>query len=89
MRVVRIPLFVFFLLALLIATPLISWYDAGLFVNPETQSYVVVMPGSKEPTFLDIFWIYMKTNMWEIFLVSCGCVIAWITRNRRVTLKIP
>lgn len=88
MREIRIPAFLFVLLGFALLAIPVSWYDASLFFNPQTQGFVVIKPGTLEPTFMDIVWIYIKTNLWEVFLISCGCGIAWMTRERFLVIKI-
>lgn len=88
-REIKIPIFVFILLALVCLTVVAAYFDALLYFEPKTQGLVIVGVGSKEPTFMDIVTVYTFTNLWEVFLVACGCFISWKTRNKFVTVKIP
>lgn len=88
MREIRVPAFLFVLLGFALLAIPVSWLDASLFFNPETQGMVVVMPGTREPQFMDVVWIYMKTNLWEVFLISCGSGMAWMTRDRYLIIRV-
>lgn len=87
---VKIPYVAFIVIAVLAMTIFSSWADAQLYFQPTTNQLVTsTLSNPENPSFLDVFWVYQKVNLWEWFLWSIGIMLGWVFKDRYVEFHVP
>lgn len=70
----------------IVGVPVGAYFDAGLTVNPETQNLTTIGTDATSPGFWDYFWVFVKINSWEMFMVTAGAAVGILTWERKVKI---